>query len=263
MEKNIVALVVMAFSAYLIKNNKNKCRKINDNSIHGVNVMALLKSLVLSKKTPESGIARHTSFTHFLDLIDACGFDLKVSSIVPNIECLNVYRLIFVDVSDYSQSFLFQHPLFNSPYVDRIVLFGVPKTQQDIELKAIKAGIKGVFYFEDKLEIVIKGIQNIKNDKFWFKRDTLEVTVQKFLNDANQHQRIKTHHDDCNNSLTKRERMIVDLIGQGAKNIEIAEQLHISINTVKTHVYSIFRKTDCRNRVELIKWSLQDGIVSN
>jgi DNA-binding CsgD family transcriptional regulator len=50
--------------------------------------------------------------------------------------------------------------------------------------------------------------------------------------------------------------MIVVLIGQGAQNKEIADQLHISVNTVKTHVYSIYRKTSCRNRVELIKWSM-------
>jgi DNA-binding CsgD family transcriptional regulator len=57
--------------------------------------------------------------------------------------------------------------------------------------------------------------------------------------------------------LTKREKTIVSLVSSGAKNQEIADELHISPNTVKTHIYSIFRKTSSRNRIELIAWSMQ------
>ncbi|HAU92054.1 MAG TPA: hypothetical protein DCW59_06830, partial [Alteromonas sp.] len=44
-------------------------------------------------------------------------------------------------------------------------------------------------------------------------------------------------------------------VSKGAQNQEIADTLHISVNTVKTHIYSIFRKTNSRNRVELVAWS--------
>ena len=57
--------------------------------------------------------------------------------------------------------------------------------------------------------------------------------------------------------LTRREQTIVRLVSSGAQNKEIAEQLHISPNTVKTHIYSLFRKTSSRNRIELITWSQQ------
>ena len=60
-------------------------------------------------------------------------------------------------------------------------------------------------------------------------------------------------------NLTKRENAIIGLVSKGAKNAEIAEQLHISPNTVKTHLYSIFRKTQSRNRVELISMTQQAG----
>ena len=61
--------------------------------------MGLQKALVFSNKVPESGIARHTSFTHFLDLIDACGYDLKITSGQPSHEALATYKIIFLDAA--------------------------------------------------------------------------------------------------------------------------------------------------------------------
>ena len=51
--------------------------------------------------------------------------------------------------------------------------------------------------------------------------------------------------------LTAREREIVELIRAGKTNQEIADQLFISVATVKDHNYNVFRKTGVRNRVEL------------
>ena len=57
----------------------------------------------------------------------------------------------------------------------------------------------------------------------------------------------------CRNfSISDREREIVDLLIEGTPNMEIAENLCISINTVKTHVQNIYQKTDVSNRVQLL-----------
>jgi DNA-binding CsgD family transcriptional regulator len=51
--------------------------------------------------------------------------------------------------------------------------------------------------------------------------------------------------------ITRREREIIELICAGKTNQEIADQLFISLATVKDHNHNIFRKTGVRNRVEL------------
>lgn len=51
--------------------------------------------------------------------------------------------------------------------------------------------------------------------------------------------------------ITPREREVLDLACAGNTNQEIADALFISLQTVKDHVYSIYRKTGVRNRVEL------------
>jgi DNA-binding NarL/FixJ family response regulator len=55
--------------------------------------------------------------------------------------------------------------------------------------------------------------------------------------------------------LTNRERTIIQLVSSGARNKEIAQRLCISEHTVKAHISSIFRKTESRNRVELLRWA--------
>ena len=64
------------------------------------------------------------------------------------------------------------------------------------------------------------------------------------------------------NSLTKREKSVIHLLAQGASNRDIAESLNISDHTVKTHLYSAFKKTASRNRVELANWAQNYMAVS-
>jgi DNA-binding NarL/FixJ family response regulator len=126
------------------------------------------------------------------------------------------------------------------------------------EKKALMQGIKGVFYTDDRRDIILKGIESITNGESWFKRATLNAVLNDLMASSVQTTNVLPEINPSamvDSVLTKREWMIVSLVAKGAQNQEIANQLHISVNTVKTHIYSIFRKTKCRNRVELITWS--------
>ena len=54
-----------------------------------------------------------------------------------------------------------------------------------------------------------------------------------------------------NYGISKRERQIITEICRGKTNQEIADELFISLQTVKDHTYNIFRKVNVRNRVQL------------
>jgi DNA-binding CsgD family transcriptional regulator len=54
-------------------------------------------------------------------------------------------------------------------------------------------------------------------------------------------------------SITDREAEIIALILRGRRYHEIANELFISIKTVKTHVYHVYEKTSCGGRMELIR----------
>lgn len=52
--------------------------------------------------------------------------------------------------------------------------------------------------------------------------------------------------------LSKREREVAEIVAKGASNREVAEQLHISVRTVKEHLTSIFSKLGVPDRLHLI-----------
>ena len=54
--------------------------------------------------------------------------------------------------------------------------------------------------------------------------------------------------------LTKRERQVIELISDGYTNKEIAQQLHLSTYTVKSHVHNILEKLALNTRVQIAKY---------
>ncbi len=61
--------------------------------------------------------------------------------------------------------------------------------------------------------------------------------------------------------LTGREEEVLSSAAQGWTNHEIADDLHISISTVKTHLASLMRKLNARNRVEIAMWAYETGRI--
>ena len=62
--------------------------------------------------------------------------------------------------------------------------------------------------------------------------------------------------------LTNREEAVLDSVARGRTNSEIADDLHISISTVKSHLASLICKLDARNRVELAMWAYGTGRIN-
>lgn len=57
--------------------------------------------------------------------------------------------------------------------------------------------------------------------------------------------------------LTPKEVKILDYVGKGLTNREIAEELYLSIRTVQTHRNNICIKLNLRGRNSLLKWLLK------
>ncbi|MBN3927412.1 response regulator transcription factor [Nostoc sp. NMS4] len=63
------------------------------------------------------------------------------------------------------------------------------------------------------------------------------------------------------NPLTEKEFYILEMITHGKSNLAIAQELHIAVGTVKTHVRHIFSKLNVRKRAQATVLALRSGLV--
>ena len=61
-----------------------------------------------------------------------------------------------------------------------------------------------------------------------------------------------------NKILTHREKTILLLMAEGYSNIEISQELYISLHTVKTHIYNIYKKINATNRLQAALWAARN-----
>ncbi|KQW51264.1 MULTISPECIES: response regulator transcription factor [unclassified Roseateles] len=61
--------------------------------------------------------------------------------------------------------------------------------------------------------------------------------------------------------ISPREREVLELLAAGLANKEIAERLHVSPHTVKTHVTRLYEKLDARRRTEAILKARELGLL--
>ena len=120
-----------------------------------------------------------------------------------------------------------------------------------IERRAFVKGIKGFFYRDDSLPHMLKGLRSLLKGEFWMSRDVL---VQAAL--LNRLQKTQSIRDDTR--LSHREVEILALVSIGSSNEEIAEKLFISPNTVKSHLYRIFKKIKVPNRLQAALWAAKN-----
>jgi DNA-binding NarL/FixJ family response regulator len=116
-----------------------------------------------------------------------------------------------------------------------------------IEEEALRFGIKGFFYRHDGLKLLTKGLHAILGQEVWVSREIL-------LRSAIGGRRKKRAAIQEKTGLSVREIEILVLLSSGLQNEEIAQKLFISPNTVKTHLYNIFKKIDVPNRLQATLW---------
>lgn len=157
-------------------------------------------------------------------------------------------KLILIDTEDQSFEEILKsiaiNRNFNKCY---IALFNL-KEDAGVEKKALSRNIRGFFYKDDHFEIFLKGIRAILAGEIWISRAILLKCVFEGFSDKKASIEEKT-------ALTPREIEILTMVSMGSTNEEIAGKMYISTNTVKTHLYNIFKKINVGNRLQAALWA--------
>jgi len=125
-----------------------------------------------------------------------------------------------------------------------LVLRSIPDLEEGELLLSHDIGGYGNANMSD--DVFLQAIEALKSGNVWLYPDLMAHIIKK-LNNMNS----KSEMPEWFNSLTDREKEVALLIANGETNQMIADDLHISQNTVKLHISAIFRKLNIKNRVAL------------
>ncbi len=129
--------------------------------------------------------------------------------------------------------------------------------EDDVLGGALAAGAAGFALKETTAEDLIRAVQVVANGGAWLDPVVTPRVLEVYRSQAAAHHAASAAIED----LTTRENEVLRLMATGANNGEIAEAIHVSMATVKTHVGSIFSKLGARDRAAAIIAAHHHGLV--
>lgn len=142
----------------------------------------------------------------------------------------------------------------------KVVMLTVSE-ESDILVEAVESGAHGYLLKSLNAKGFLASLESLQRGEAAMTRSTVTQLLEALAN---------PNHSDADTSpsasfklLTEREVELLQLVALGLSNKAIAEELHISENTVKYHMKNILQKTNLQNRTEVAAFALREGLVEN
>ncbi|MFM2486409.1 LuxR C-terminal-related transcriptional regulator [Celerinatantimonas yamalensis] len=157
----------------------------------------------------------------------------------------------YVVLIDYQSVRSVSSPWFEffSPYDQgiKILLLDYPE-HETLEVVSSISNICGVFFSSDSLDVLEKGIRKVIEGEMWFGRQLVGELLQLYKRKVGEGKTTKKV------KISPREVEVLRCLSVGYSNSDVAQKLHLSENTVKSHLFNIFRKLNVKNRTQAVSW---------
>lgn len=128
----------------------------------------------------------------------------------------------------------------------KILAFGLAESKARV-LQYVEAGADGYVAKDDSVEDLLRRIRAAHDDRAMVSPAVAAALMARVTKYAQLLSEVESGlHKDA--ELTPREHEVLELIGDGLTNQEIADRLVIEVGTVKNHVHSILQKLDVNSR---------------
>jgi len=139
------------------------------------------------------------------------------------------------------------------PQIKGVILLDSSKPQDVLE--CFRAGAKGIFSKQERLESLCKCIRSVHEGQIWARSVDLDHALEALtslpLVRATNHKGIEL--------LSARERQVIQHLAAGMTNREIAHTLGLSPHTVKNYLFRIFDKLGVSSRTELLYLTMNNS----
>ncbi len=117
---------------------------------------------------------------------------------------------------------------------------------------ALKAGARGFLLKDAGPELLLQAVEAASNGEALIAPSVTARLLDTFAGSQSEGPPVQPIEP-----LTPREEEVLLTVAAGRTNAEIADELHISLSTVKTHLASLMAKLGARNRVEIALWAYE------
>jgi two-component system response regulator NreC len=133
----------------------------------------------------------------------------------------------------------------------RVVILTIHDDEQFV-VRALEHGAAGYLLKEAAAEQLIRALRTVAAGGTFLASPLSSEAMD----------RIASEQGDVYESLTSRERQVLQLIAEGKTNRQIAQELNVALKTIDTHRSRLMQKLDLHDQAALIKYALRRGIVS-
>jgi DNA-binding NarL/FixJ family response regulator len=137
-----------------------------------------------------------------------------------------------------------------SPTTGIIIMDLIP-LESDV-LDFVKAGVSGFILKDATTDEFIKTIRSVASGDKVLPNHLTESLFSQIVEFAINNSKVSTLIESVR--MTKRERQVISLVADGLTNKEIAQNLHLSTYTVKSHIHNILEKLALHTRVQIAKY---------
>ena len=124
--------------------------------------------------------------------------------------------------------------------------------------KMLQSGADGYVLKSAGVDELMKALEFAEAGEVYINKEISDILLKGFrFNQTAEAKRLRAIRED----LTQREKEILILIVKGFSNQQIAEQLFISIPTVKTHRSNILAKCDVKNTASLVRFVMENDLL--
>jgi DNA-binding NarL/FixJ family response regulator len=137
------------------------------------------------------------------------------------------------------------------------VLILTVHTAQEYILQILRAGASGYLVKQAAPTDLVQAIQAAHRGGIFLSPSISRKVIEEYVQQASTAAELDSYE-----TLTDREREVLQLIAEGSSTRQIAEQLHISVKTVETHRAHLMDKLELRSTAELTQYAIRKGVIS-
>ena len=186
--------------------------------------------------------------------------DLKVAAAfgdcVKDLECIGKSEpnIVLLDLGLRNQNSLQLVKVLKKDFKNiKVIVMDLVPLQEDV-LLFVQAGVSGFILKDATVDDFLRTIRSVASGAKVLPPHLTESLfsqiVDKAVSESNPSKIIESV------KMTKRERQVIDLVADGLTNKEIAQRLHLSPYTVKSHIHNILEKLALHTRVQIANYAL-------